>query len=331
MKKYALLIILPALIGTYLFTGCTSNKNKSENIAQVEEVKGQNSIFLMGAKIETENEVNVASKISGRVSDISVNVGATVNQGDTIIKLDIADLQSQVDAAQAVVNTANANLNNAMNSTRPEQIDQAQSTLDSASETYEVARKNYDRTKTLVDAGAATEAQLETAEQQLTSAECAKKSAQAQLEILKNGNTETSLDVYKAQVKQAEAALKTAQVSLSNGTIIAPISGKVTVKNINPGEMASPGATLVSISNPNTLCVKAYVPLNIAQKLKEGQVVVVKVSEIGDSEFEGIISVVNSELSGQSNNVLVKITLSDPNSELKPGMFAEVGIKGWKG
>lgn len=328
MKKYILLIILPALIGSSLFTGCTSNKNKNENTVQAEEVKKQSSIYLMAGKIETDNEVNVASKISGRVSEISVNVGATVNQGDTIIKFDTQDLQSQVDQAQAAVNTANANFNNAMNSTRPEQIEQAQATLDSAVETYEVAKKNYDRTKTLVDAEAATEAQLEAAKQQFTSAESSKKSAEAQLEMLKNGATETSLDVYKAQVNQAEAALKTVQVALSNGTIVAPISGKITAKNINTGEMASPGVTLVSISNPNALCVNAYVPLSIVENLKEGQAVVIKVSELDNSEFEGVIAVINSELNAQSNNVLVKITLSDPNSKLKPGMFAEVGLKG---
>lgn len=326
MKKYILLIVLPVLIGTSLFTGCTSNNNKNENAVQEEEVNKQNSIYLIAGKIDTDNQVNVSSKISARVLDISINVGSTVTQGDAVIKLDTQDLESQVDQAQAAVNTANANLTNAMNSTRPEQIAQAQATLESAKATNDVAKNNYDRTKALVDAEAATEVQLETAQQQLTSAESGQKSAEEQLEMLKNGVTETSIDVYKAQVQQAEEALKTAQIALNNGAITAPISGKVTAKNINKGEMASPGSTLVSISNPYALCVNAYVPLSIVKNLKEGQAVVVKVSEIEDSEVEGTISVINSELNSQSNNVLVKITLANSNSQLKPGMFAEVSV-----
>ncbi|WP_026889031.1 HlyD family secretion protein [Clostridium beijerinckii] len=327
MKKYILLIVLPVLIGTSLFTGCAVKNNKNENVVQAEAVNKQNSIYLMAGRIETDNQVNVSSKISARVSDVLVNVGSTVNQGDAVIKLDTQDLQAQMNQAQAAVNTANANLTNAMNSSRPEQISQAQATLDSAKATYDVAKKNYDRTKALADAGAATEVQLETAQQQLTSAESGQKSAEEQLEMLKNGATETSINVYKAQVQQAEEALKTAQVALNNGTITAPISGKVTVKNINKGEMTSPGSTLVSISNPDALCVNAYVPLSIAKDLKEGQAVTIKVSEIEESEFEGTISVINSELNPQSNNVLVKITLVDSNSQLKPGMFAEVGVR----
>jgi multidrug resistance efflux pump len=214
-----------------------------------------------------------------------------------------------------------------MNSTRPEQISPAQATLDSANEAYDVAKKNYDRTKALVDAGANTQQQLEAAHQQLTTAESQQKSAQEQLNMLNNGATQTSIDVYKAQVAQAEAALKTAQTTLNNGTLTAPISGVVNAKSINVGEMASPGATLVSISNPDALVVNAYAPLDIAGQLQEGQDVVVKVSEVDNVEFDGKITVINSKLNSQSRNILVKVSLADPNSQLKPGMFAEIGLK----
>lgn len=328
MKKYILLIILPVFIWTSILTSCSSNNNKNENFVQVENVNKQDSVYLMAGRIETDDEVSVASKISARVSDISVNIGSIVNKGDIIIKLDTQDLQAQVAQEQAAVDTANANLTNAMNSTRPEQIEQAQASLDSATEACNVAKKNYDRTKALLDADAGTDQQLDSAQQQLTAAESAQKSAQDQLDMLKNGATETSIDVYKAQVKQAEAALNTAQVALNNGNITAPISGKITGKNINLGEMASPGTALVSISNPDALCVNAYVPLNIAKNLKEGQATTIKVSEVEDLEFEGTISVINSKLNSQSNTVLIKIILSDSNSQLKPGMFAEVGVRG---
>jgi hypothetical protein len=67
MKKYVLLIILSTLIGTSLFTGCAVKNNKNENAIQVEEVNKQNSIYLMAGRIETDNQVNVSSKISARV------------------------------------------------------------------------------------------------------------------------------------------------------------------------------------------------------------------------------------------------------------------------
>ena len=326
MKKTTIVCLFVAMIlsGCSSTTGTSINNNLQKTDATAQSTKNQ---YIMAGKISANDEANIASKISARVSEISVDIGSNVNQGDTIIKLDTADLQAQVDQAQAAVNTAKASLANATNSTRPEQIAQAQAALDNATESYQVVKKNYDRTKTLVDAEANTQQQLESAEQQLVAAEAQQKSAQEQLNMLKNGATETSIDVYKAQVEQAEAALKTAQTALNNGTITAPISGVVNSKNINVGEMASSNTTLLSISNSSALYVNAYAPLDIVNDLKEGQDVVIKVSEVENTEFQGKIAVINSKLNSQSRNILVKVTLSDPNSQLKPGMFAEVGLK----
>lgn len=326
MKK----VMLVCLVIAMMLTGCGSTNSATvDNDQQItknteQEVKNQ---YIMAGKIDANDQVNIASKISARVSEVLVDVGSKVNAGDTVIKLDTQDLQAQVDQAQAAVNTANATLTNAMNSTRPEQIAQAQASLDSATESFDVANKNYERTKTLFDQGANTQQQLDVAHQQVVAAEAQKKSAEEQLNMLNNGATETSIDVYKAQVEQAEAALKTAQTALNNGIITSPISGVVNSKNINVGEMASPGANLASISNPDALVVNAYAPLDIVNQLQEGQDVVVKVAEVEDTEFEGKILVINSKLNSQSRNILVKVSLSDPDSQLKPGMFAEVALK----
>lgn len=326
MKK----VMLVCLVIAMMLTGCSSTNSATvDNDQQItknteQEVKNQ---YIMAGKIDANDQVNIASKISARVSEVLVDVGSKVSAGDTVIKLDTQDLQAQVDQAQAAVNTANATLTNAMNSTRPEQIAQAQASLDSATESYDIANKNYERTKTLFDQGANTQQQLDVAHQQVVAAEAQKKSAEEQLNMLNNGATETSIDVYKAQVEQAEAALKTAQTALNNGIITSPISGVVNSKNINVGEMASPGANLASISNPDALVVNAYAPLDIVNQLQEGQDVVVKVAEVEDNEFEGKILVINSKLNSQSRNILVKVSLSDPDSQLKPGMFAEVALK----
>lgn len=326
MKKTTLVCLMLAMMlsGCSATNSANTGNNEETTKSTQQETKNQ---YIMAGKIDANDQVNIASKISARVSEVLVDIGSNVNAGDTIIKLDTQDLQAQADQAQAAVNTANANLTNAMSTTRPEQIAQAQATLDSATESYEVANKNYERTKTLVEIGSNTQQQLETAHQQLTAAESQKKSAEEALNMLENGATETSIDVFKAQVGQAEAALKTAQTALNNGTITSPISGVVNAKNINVGEIASVGATLASISNPNALVVNAYAPLDIVGQLQEGQDVVVKVSEVENVVFEGKITVINSKLNSQSRNVLVKVSLSDPNSQLKPGMLAEVGLK----
>jgi multidrug efflux pump subunit AcrA (membrane-fusion protein) len=326
MKK----TILLSLIAAILLTGCgsTNSANTNKTVQATKTiVQASSNGYIMAGKIAANEEANVTSKISAKVSEISVDVGSKVNQGDVIIKLDTQDLQAQVDKAQATVNTAKASLANAENSTRPEQIAVAQANLDSANQSYQTVQKDYDRVQSLVKSGAAAQQQLDLAQQQLVSAESQYKTAQEQLNMLNNGPTSTSIDVYRAQVNEAEAGLKIAQTALSNATITAPISGIVNAKNINVGEITSTDKILVSISNAGALCVDAYAPLEIVNDLKEGQSVAVKVSEVPDKQFEGKITVINSKLNSQSRDVLVKVSVSDPNSLLKPGMFAEVGLK----
>lgn len=281
----------------------------------------------MGGKIAANEQADITSKVSAKVTEVSADVGSNVKAGDIVIKLDTKDLQAQVDQAQAAVNTAKASLTNAQSSTRPEQIEEAQASVESTGQSYDTAKKNYDRIKSLVDSGAEPQSDLDTANQQLATADAQYKTAQANLQMLNNGPTESSIDVFRAQVDQANAALKTAQVALSNATITAPIDGAVSAKNINVGEIASPGSKLISIVNSSNLYVNAYAPVDVASELSAGQDVVVKVSDLDNKEFQGKVSVINSKLDSASTDVLVKVTITDKDPDLKPGMFAEVGLK----
>lgn len=324
MKKTTLL----CLAAVIFLSGCSSSTASIKNNVQTTKSAQQsnNSEFIMGGKVASNEEANITSKIAGKISEVLVDVGSNVKQGDAIIKLDTQDLQTQVDQAQAALNTAQANLNNLMNSSRPEQIASAQASVDSATESDNVAKKNYDRTKALVDAGAAAQSQLDAAQQQLTAADAQLKSAQEQLNMLNNGPTKSNVEVYQAQIAQAEAGLNTAQTALSNATITSPIDGVITAKNINVGELASPGVALASVVNSSALCINAYAPSEIVANLKEGQDVVIRVSELPDKKFTGKVAVIDSTLNSGSTNILVKVSIDNPDPSIKPGMFAEIGL-----
>lgn len=324
-------ILSCCIVAAMCFTGCdlitsTASKTTATNTTIKTTEKTDSVKFLMGGKISTNEQSDITSKVSAKVSEILVDLGSKVNEGDVIIRLDTTDLQGQVDQAQAALNTAKANLTNAQNSTRPEQIAEAQAALDSASNSYETAKKNYDRTQALLSEGAATQQALDTANEQLAAAEAQYKTSQEQLNILNNGPTKSSISVYQSQVTQAEAALKTAQTSLNNAVITAPISGTINARNVNVGDIASTDKVLVSIINPTNLYVDAYAPADIISKISQGQTVVIKISEIPDKEFKGKIAVINSNLNSESRDILVKVTLTDKDPNIKPGMFAEIGL-----
>ncbi|QXE17551.1 efflux RND transporter periplasmic adaptor subunit [Clostridium sp. 001] len=251
MKK-AILFCLA--IGIF-FSGCSSTNSisntKSTNLA----ISNSDTNFIMGGKIATNDNVDITSNISGRVSEIFTELGKKVNSGDVVIKLDTSDLQSKVDQAKSAVNAAQANLSSA--------------TISTAS----------------------------------------------------------NISEYQSELAQAQAQLKTSEASLKDASITAPISGTVSSQNINVGDMVIPGKPLVSIVNAENLYVNVYAPINILNQIQVGQSVVIKVPDISDNEFSGKIAVINSKVNLQSQDVLVKVTLNSKNGLLKPGMFAEVGLK----
>jgi len=323
MKRIIPLVLLTIL----LFSGCGQSGQPSAADVSSQSASPVQEVYIMAGKIDARDQAAVTTKISAKVAQILVDVGSQVKQGEPVIILETNESHAQVNQAEAAVLTAQANLNNTLAGSRPEQIAQAQAALDSAQKSYENSKNNFNRIQDIYNLKGVSRQQFETAQTQLAAAEAQYKSAQEQLEIFKQGATKETVIFYKKQVQQAQAALEVAKTQLNNGTIVAPLSGTVTAKNVNVGELASPGDTLVSIVNNEALYVNAYLPASMSGQVKQGQQVIIKVSEIPEKKFDGEITVMNGVINSLSKNILVKVAFKIPDPALKPGMFAEIALK----
>jgi HlyD family secretion protein len=320
-------IIPIGLLIILLFSGCGQSDKPSAADASSQPAATSQEVYIMAGKIDAKDQAAVTTKISAKVAQILVDVGSPVKQGEPVVILETNELQAQVKQAEAAVFTAQANLNNTLAGSRPEQIAQAQAALDSAEKNYDNSKNNFNRIQDIYNLKGVSRQQFETAQTQLAAAEAQYKSSQEQLEILKQGATKETIAILQKQVQQAQASLEVTKTQLNNGTIAAPLSGTVTAKNINVGELASPGATLVSIVNNEDLYVNAYLPASMVGQIKQGQQVIIKVSEIPDKKFDGEITVMNTVINSLSKNILVKVAFKIPDPALKPGMFAEIALK----
>jgi HlyD family secretion protein len=320
--------IIPAILLTILlFSGCGQSDKPLAIDVSSRSASPSQEVYIMAGKIDARDQAAVTTKISAKVAQILVDVGSQVKQGDPTIILETDEIRAQVNQAEAAVLTAQANLNNTLAGSRPEQIAQAQAALDSAQKNYENSKSNFNRIQDIYNLKGVSRQQFETAQTQLAAAEAQYKSAQEQLALLKQGSTKETVMILRNQVQQARAALEVTKAQLNNGTIMAPLSGTVTAKNINVGELASPGDTLVSIVNNKALYVNAYLPASMSGQVSQGQKVIIKVSEIPEKKFDGEITVMNTVINSLSKNILVKVAFKIPDPALKPGMFAEIALK----
>jgi RND family efflux transporter MFP subunit len=111
---------------------------------------------------------------------------------------------------------------------------------------------------------------IDSAQAAVTSAQSALASAQAQLTLAQAPATQQSLDAQEAQVASAQASVDAARAQLAQTVISAPISGTITVNNMEPGEVAAAGQTQVSMISDTAFQFDAYVSEADLAELKVG-------------------------------------------------------------
>lgn len=136
-----------------------------------------------------------------------------------------------------------------------------------------------------------------------------------------------------ARVKQAEASVSLAKVQQGYATITAPHGGRVVTLTTNAGQNASPGKTLLTITDPADQFVRVFVPEPQLGGVKVGQAA--HVTADGGQAFDGTVSYVASDAEFTPNNVEtadqraklvyeVRVTLPDSGGVLKPGLPTRV-------
>lgn len=310
--------------GLLFLTGCSSEAYPK---ADYEEKQAKSINYIIAGRVTGVNS-DISSKLSGKVSQIMVSEGSKIKAGEVLLKIEAKELEAQLSQANAGVVVAQSNYEKVKVGARDQQKVQAKAVLDSAKKSEEAANNNYERNKLLYESGGVSKQQLESFETQLQLAVSQRISAQAQFELLNQGESKETLKVLEAQVNQAKAAENSVKIQLDNQLVTAPYDGIISKKYIEVGEMASPGSKLFTLQGNQSLKVEGNLPESLIGKLAENDEVLVRFPDLPELEaFEGIVTMINPTLDGSGNGASVEVSISKGNELIKTGMFAEVGLK----
>jgi len=184
----------------------------------------------------------------------------------------------------------------------------------------------------------ALQTQVDAAEARYRAAEAALETAKAQLVALRAGPTAEQIALAEAQVHQAEAAVRTIEVQIARQTLRAPANGLVTERMVHPGELAAPGAPLLTLADLDQVTLTVYVPEDEIGQVRLGDSVEVSVDAFPGRIFHGRVTYIAHEAEFTPKNVqtrkervnlvfAVKVQLANPDHALKPGMPADAIIK----
>lgn len=149
------------------------------------------------------------------------------------------------------------------------------------------------------------------------------------VELLKiGGGTQQQVDALALQLASAKNALTSAQRALSNvkeNTVLtSPVSGVVTARNYDPGDMAS--GPILTVAQVNPIKIVINVTESEFSKIHKGMPAKVTFDTYGDEQFSGKITMVSPTIDHASRTFGVEVTMDNAAGRILPGMFGRVEL-----
>ena len=271
--------------------------------------------------------------------------------------------KEEIAQARANVAAVKSNYENLAAGARTQEIDVAKAAVATAVANFEQAKKDWERMQKLYVDGAISAQQRDAAKTAFASASSQRDAAKAQLDLLlagyrpqqietaKNqyevaqkqldlllaGSRPEAIEAAKARFKQAQATLQQLEAQYGYTVITSPLTGVVLIKNMEQGELANIGSPIVTIADLDNVWLRVYVPEPDIGKIKLGQDATVIVDSFPNKSFPGKVTEIASQAEFTPKNVQtkkervnlvfgVKVSLSNPEHLLKPGMPADTEI-----
>ena len=254
------------------------------------------------------NTINVGAEVSGQITAVYVDFNSPVEAGQLLAKIDDTRPRARVTQARAQVDLARASLA------------QANASIARSRTDVDVQTREFARRKELSEKGFVSAAGLDQAENALVAAKASLSTAEAQAQSA------------RAQIAQSVAELESARLDLSRTRIVAPTSGVVIDKLVEPGTTVA-----ASFQTPNLFTIAAdtsrmQVEASVDEadigQVEQGQSVRFTVDSYPEDTFVAIVQQIRQSANQAGNAVsyLVILDVDNGDGRLLTGMTANVDI-----
>jgi HlyD family secretion protein len=191
--------------------------------------------------------VDIAARVSGRLSKLAAARGQDVAAGTPLVVIDNPELVARLREAEAEKAVADAELARINVGTRPEIIARRKAEIDRATAEFTLAQQTYNRTARLTADQFAPQAKLDKDTDALTSAQKRLDQANLAYQEAVRGFTPEERKIAEANVAKAVAKIETVKALVDQLTVSAPIASQVYQIPVEEGEVVTPGVPLISL------------------------------------------------------------------------------------
>jgi RND family efflux transporter MFP subunit len=252
------------------------------------------AVYEATGTVRARSSATIAAKWMGYVREVKVQVGDRVREGQLLVVLDARDLDASANRAGAA--------REEVRSTIPE----ADSAVAAAKANLDLVQATFKRMNELYEKKSISDQEFDEASAKLKAAQAAFEMARAK---------RTQLD---SKLAQADQEVRAAQVTRSYAEVQAPFAGIVTAKSVDPGNLAAPGAPLLTIERDGYR-LEASVEASKLGAIHPGQAVSVTLDGI-DRSIDARVSEIVPAVDAASRAYIVKIDLpAEPG--MRSGIF----------
>lgn len=232
-------------------------------------------------------EIDVASKVPGRVTEVHVREGDRVEAGEKLATIESEEIAAKLRQVRAAIDASEAKLRMAKSGARREEVDAARQQLEAARHQVELAKKMYERVEKLRDSGAIAEAKFDEAKFQYDVARDQLAVAEAKYAVVRKGARPEEIEALSALVEQGKGTLAEVTAYEKETTQTAPLAAEVAKIVVHRGELAATGYPIVTLVDTSDMWVTFTLREDALRDVRKGSFVSVYIPALDrDSELE---------------------------------------------
>lgn len=262
----------------------------------------------------------------GPVVRILVQRGQMVKQSQELIELDSSEAHANLEAAEARMAEARAQLETLAHGGRSTDLADITAGIDRAKLDLETAQAQYDALVRLEQKQAATRVEVDAAKQRIDQARLQIDAYQKRRQALVSSPDRAAA---QARIEDAQAAAKLAQVQIEQSMVRAPIEGTVYQFDIKPGAYLNAGDTVASIGKLDRVRVNVYVDEPDLGRVSKGMPVVITWVAMPGRQWEGEVDRTPTEIVQLGTRQVGEVVcvIRNPDHDLLPGTNVDVEIR----
>jgi membrane fusion protein, multidrug efflux system len=141
-----------------------------------------------------------------------------------------------------------------------------------------------------------------------------------------NSSTAADLDAAEAKASQTAANVALLKATIAKKTIRAPFDGRISIKQVELGQVLSAGAAVASLQSVHPLYADFWLPQQAMAELRAGMEARLTTDVFPGRTWNGSVTVINPEVDPATRNVRVRATFPNGDGALRPGMYGNAEV-----